>query len=265
MSRVNPYASIAKRTFESALIHLLESDYGLLGGRRILQLLAEDTRKLVDEFYPATERASSGSLVWTCTAYEGKKAEAGKRTEEYKTATVRLPLVTKAELQERTERKTKKEAGVKAAREREKRRLARLVKAADKQGGVLTIAELSVILNRSYALVSKYIQEWQAETGETLPLKGYRMDQGSRPTHKGDIIRLYEQGQEPPDIARQTGHNLKSVDRYLDDYERVKMLLKQGCATAEIGQLVGRGQHVVLEYVKIVRKFHPKLSPSAGE
>ena len=34
MSRVNPYASIEKRTFESALMHLLETEYGLLGGRR---------------------------------------------------------------------------------------------------------------------------------------------------------------------------------------------------------------------------------------
>jgi hypothetical protein len=38
MSRVNPYASIEKRTFESALLHLLETNYSLLGGRRILQL-----------------------------------------------------------------------------------------------------------------------------------------------------------------------------------------------------------------------------------
>jgi hypothetical protein len=31
MSRVNPYASIEKRTFGSALMHLLETEYGLLG------------------------------------------------------------------------------------------------------------------------------------------------------------------------------------------------------------------------------------------
>ena len=31
MSRVNPYASIEKRTFESALMHLPETEYGPLG------------------------------------------------------------------------------------------------------------------------------------------------------------------------------------------------------------------------------------------
>lgn len=46
MSRVNPYASIEKRTFESVLMHLLETEYGLLGGRRILWLLVEDVLAL---------------------------------------------------------------------------------------------------------------------------------------------------------------------------------------------------------------------------
>ncbi|MBU0510790.1 MAG: DUF1670 domain-containing protein [Chloroflexi bacterium] len=96
---------------------------------------------------------------------------------------------------------------IKASRNREKRRLARLVKAADEQGGALTVAELRAIVNRSYDLVRKYLREWEEEMGETLPTKGYRMDQGSRPTHKGDIIHLYEQGLEHPDIARETGHN----------------------------------------------------------
>jgi hypothetical protein len=55
MSRVNPYASIAKRNFESAMMHMLEKEYGLLGGRRILGLLVEDTLALMEEFYPAME------------------------------------------------------------------------------------------------------------------------------------------------------------------------------------------------------------------
>jgi hypothetical protein len=97
MSRVNPYASIEKRRFESALLHLLLTDYGMLqGGRRIAQLLVEDVMALLDEFFPDSARSGSGALIWSCTADEGKKAEPGKRTEEYKTITVQLPLVTTA-------------------------------------------------------------------------------------------------------------------------------------------------------------------------
>jgi hypothetical protein len=259
MSRVNPYGSIEKRTFGSALMHLLETEYGLLGGRRILQLIVEDVEALMEEFYPSTARAASGTLVWTCTADEGKKAEPGKRTEEYKTATVQLPFVTTADLRDRTEKKTPREKRVASARERDKKRLARLAKAAAEQDGLLTIAELSVILNKSYQVISRYVREREQETGEILPLKGYKMDQGSRPTHKKEIVRLYEQGMEPPDIARETRHNLKSVDRYLKDYERVKMLLRRGMEADEISSAIGRGRTVVLEYIEIARQYHPEL------
>jgi transposase len=259
MSRVNPYASIEKRTFESALLHLLETEYGLLGGRRILHLLVEDVMALVAEFYPATEQAASGVLVWTCTADEGKKAEPGKRTEEYKTVTVKLPLVTTADLQDRTEHKTPRSKTRATAQARDKRRLARMVKAAEAQGGLLTIAELSVILNRSYEVTRQSIREWEEETGELLPMKGYRMDQGSRPTHKKEIARLYEQGMEPPDIARETGHSLKSVERYLQDYERVKMLVKRRMGADDISSTIGRSRTVVLEYIEIAREYHPQL------
>ena len=257
MSRVNPYASIEKRRFESALLHLLLTDYGMIqGGRRIAQMLVEDVIRLMAEFFPDSAQSGSGTLVWSCTADEGKKAEPGKRTEEYKTVTVRLPLVTTAELRQYTA-----PAGVKRpdANGRDRQRTVRLVKAAAEQGGLLTIAELSAILNRNYEATRRYIRQWEEETGEMLPLKGYRMDQGSSPSHKKEIVRLSEEGLEPPDIARQSGHSLKSVERYLKDYERVKLLLKRGLDAAEISAMIDRGQHVVLEYVAIARHYHPAL------
>jgi len=259
MSRVNPYASIEKRTFERALLHLLETEYGLLGGRRILRLLVEDVLALQDEFYPPLEQVGSGDVVWTCTADEGKKAEPGKRTEAYKTVTVRLPLVTRSDLQTRTEGKTPRGKTHEVAQERDRQRLARLAQAAEAQGGLLTLAELSVLLNKSYEVTRQYARQWEEATGQLLPLKGYRMDQGSRPTHKREIVRLYEQGVEPPDVARETGHSLKSVERYLQDYERVRMLLKQGMSAEEISSVIGRGRRVVLEYVQLARQYHPEL------
>jgi hypothetical protein len=219
-----------------------------------MQMLVEDVEALIQEFYPANEQSASGTLIWTCTADEGKKAETGKPTESYKTVTIRLPLVTKDELHSRTH------AGSNAEK-REKIQLVRLIRSAAEQGGLLTLAELSVILGHSYAKVGRIAQEWQAETGEMLPLKGYRMDQGAKPTHKAEIVRLFEQGKEPPDVAYESGHSLKSVERYLKDYERVKMLLKNGNDVNAISALINRGKSVVVEYIKIAQEYHPELFP----
>ena len=115
------------------------------------------------------------------------------------------------------------------------------------------------MLNLSYGLTGRYAREWAEEKGELLPLKGYRMDQGCRPTHKKEIVRLYEQGVAPPDIARETGHSLKSAERYLTDYERVRLLLKRGMEAEEIRTLTGLSRWVVVEYVELARQYHPEL------
>ena len=108
--------------------------------------------------------------------------------------------------------------------------------------------------------MGRYIQEHFDQTGELLPIKGYVLDQGSRPTHQGHILRLYEQGMAAPDIARTTNHSLEAVDRYIKDYERVKVLLSKGLPVEEIGHAIGRGERTVIEYRDIVLEFHPYMA-----
>ncbi len=256
MSQVNIYASIEKRNFRTAFIYLLEKEYNVLFSRRILHILAEDVEELLAEFYPKTERVSSGQLIWTCTGDDGQKAQPGKPAESYKTTTVVLPLIEPEDIQAQLEPVGK---GKSRQQARHKRQLERIVKSAFAQGGLLTQAELSMILGISSAAVRKYVREIEGETNKPLPLKGYKMDQGSRPTHKGEIIRLSEQGMEPPDIARQTHYSLKSVERYLKDYERVRMLLKQKLSIEEISATIDRGQSVIKEYIAQAQLFHPDL------
>jgi hypothetical protein len=258
MSQVNPYASIEKRTFQAALIYLLETEYRIVGSHRLLKILAEDVEALVEQFYPPSERAESGQLIWSCTGDDGQKAQPGKRTEAYKTVTVRLPLIEPEEISERLEPGGRGQ-GATRPHERHKRQIKRMVLAAAAQGGLLTLAELSLILGLGYEGVSRYVRQIETETGHPLPLKGYKMDQGSRPSHKGEIIRRFEQGLAPPDIARETAHNLKSVERYLQDYERVRLLLKQKLNVTEISAIIGRGQSVVQEYVTQAQTYPPEL------
>ena len=71
------YIGTAKRTFQQAVLHLLESGYGLLGSKRVLMLLTKDVQQLVEEFYPPPERISSGWMVFTGTKATGGKSYPG--------------------------------------------------------------------------------------------------------------------------------------------------------------------------------------------
>jgi hypothetical protein len=114
-------------------------------------------------------------------------------------------------------------------------------------------------MNRSLMKVHDYIRTYEQETGDPLPLKGYVLDMGSSPTHKGIICRKFEEGMSPPDIARATGHGLAAVDNYLGTYDRIKVLLKKGFDTPTICQVTGKAARTVAQYLVIVERFHPEL------
>ncbi len=75
------YIGVAQRSFQSAVVHLLETDYGLLGSRRVLEMLAEDVGQLALDFHPAQTCVQSGWLVFTGTKVTGQKATQASRPE----------------------------------------------------------------------------------------------------------------------------------------------------------------------------------------
>jgi hypothetical protein len=256
------YRTVGRRDFQSAIEHLLETEFKIVGSHRVIRLIASAIVELHREFYPESTTLEPGTVLWATTkADERAKVSWGKRSEDFGVQLVKLPLVTKAEIEARMMPGPGRDS--KDNRRKEFRRdtatLVRLVKSAAEQGGLLTGAELSVLMNRSLLKIHDYIRTYEKETGDPLPLKGYVLDMGSSPTHKGIICRKLEEGMSPPDIARATGHTLASVDNYLGTYERIKVLLRKGFDAPTICQVTGRAARTVAQYLAIVECYHPKL------
>lgn len=256
------YKTVGRRDFQAALEHMLETEFKLVGSHRVIRLISEAVLELQREFYPESRRLEPGTVLWATTkAGEQAHVSWGKRAESYGIQMVLLPLVTKAEIESRMMPGPGRDP--KDNRRKEYRRdiatLVRLVKSAAEQGGLLTGAELSVLMNRSLMKVHEYIRTYEQETGDPLPMKGYVLDQGSSPTHKGIICRKFEEGVSPPEIARATGHTLAAVDNYLGAYDRIKVLLRKGQDVPTICQVTGRAPKTVAQYLVIVEQFHSEL------
>jgi hypothetical protein len=256
------YKTVGRRDFQAALEHLLETEFKLVGSHRVIRLISEAVMELHREFYPGSRRLEPGTILWATTkAGPGAKVGWGKKAEDYGIQMVKLPLVTKAEIESRMTGGPGRDP--KDNRRKELRRdmatMVRLVKSAAEQGGLLTGAEVSVLMNRSLQKVHEYIRNYEQETGDALPLKGYVLDMGSSPTHRGIICRKFEEGMSPPDIARATGHTLGAVDNYLGTYERIKVLLRKGFDVPTICQVTGKAVRTVTHYLVIVELFHPDL------
>lgn len=253
------YDSIKKRNFRSALIHLLENDYKLLGSRKILELLSEDIEDLHNEYYPNISRVGNGEIIFRTTKDDGQRQSYGKKTEDYASITVKLPLITNDDIERRIYyKKGDKNSNYQHQNSRDIETMVRLLKSAKEQGGLLSGAELSILMNRSLATIGKYLRTYIKETGEILPLKGYVLDQGSLPTHKGIIISLYENGMSPADIVLKTSHSQEAVDRYIKQYDQIKKLLKKGIDEQAIVSITGRSLNVVRQYIKLYSNIYPK-------
>jgi hypothetical protein len=253
------YVGMTKRTFEQALIQLLENEYALVGSRRVLTLLAQDVQQLVDQFYPAPQRLSSGWMVLTGTKAEGHKAHPGQSAAEHQLVTLAWPVLLPEDIEQLAGQADTQQN----RRDWFQQRLVRLVEHGwhHPDGPVLlTQADLASMTGLDRKLVGQLLQEARQMTGKALLTKGYYFDQGMRPTHKAEIIRLYEQGLDETEIARQSGHALDSVGRYIRDYERVKLLLKQGIPVEQMSRLINMQPNVVNSYVKLVHEYHPDLA-----
>lgn len=253
------YESINKRNFRSALVHMLETEYKMLGSRKILEMLADDIEDLHRECYPSVDGVGFGEIVFRTTKDDGQRQSYGKKAEDYESVTVILPLITKEDIERRIYyKKGDRNSNYEHRESRDIETMVRLIKGAKAQGGLLSGAEVSVILNRSLATIRRYLDAYRKKTGEILPLKGYVLDQGSLPTHKGIIISLYEQGISPADIVLRTNHSQDAVDRYIKQYDQIRILISKGLDEKAIKEITGRSMKTVREYIKLYYDLNPK-------
>lgn len=257
------YVGTTKRTFRQAVLHLLETDYGLLGSRRVLELLSDDLQRLVEQFYPAPERLSSGWMVFTGTKADGSKSYPGRSAGDHELVTLAWPVLLPEDVQLLATRS--KGTNAKQARQAWcQQRLIRILEYgySHPDGPVLlTLADLSLMLGLTTVQVSQLLTKARRASGKPLLTKGYYFDQGMRPTHKDEIIALYEAGTDEADIARRTQHAPSSVGNYIRDYERVKLLLSHHILVERFRQLTGMQPNVIKAYVGMVYQYHPEMVP----
>jgi transposase len=237
---------------------MLETEYKLLGSRKILEMLADDIEDLHRECYPSVEGVGFGEIVFRTTKDDGQRQSYGKKVEDYGSVTVILPLVTKEDIERRIYyKKGDRNSNYEHREARDIETMVRLIKSTHTQGGLLSGAEVSVLMNRSLGTIRKYLDAYRKKTGEILPLKGYVLDLGSLPTHKAIIISLYEQGISPADIVLKTSHSQNAVDRYIKQYDQIRILIRKGLDEKAIKEITGRSMKTVKEYIKLYYDLNP--------
>lgn len=232
---------LAQRTLPGLLRYKFLHEYGYDKGEVVVEAIVADICETIRNYFVTADQLEPGQLVYYCPSAT-ERARKGKDIGHTKMVPVRLTLVAEEDIEA-------VKSGVGALEQRQIR-VRRLALEAYDQGGTLSELDLSLVTGYTQGGVGAAVIRLR-KAGEILPIRGYIADMGSWPTHKAMIVRLYLEGLTTPEIASRTYHAKKSVDRYLRDFDKVR-LLDAKHPREELPLLTGLAPRVVAQYLAIL-------------
>lgn len=236
---------LAHKGLEHQLLHAFLHSYGYRDGPLPAQRIVQDIMAKVEAYYGPDRDQALNQIVYTAADAQDRPTR-GKTVAQTLQRAILLTMISPEDCQ----------AYALGAPTLARRRILRWLQEAHAQGALLTTADLALLAGISTGTVERHIRQHEAETGVTLPLRGTVHDSSSKLTHKADIVEQQIQGKLPPEIARDTGHSLEAVERYLQDFALIRQLASDYDADG-ISALIGRGRHLVQQYLDIIDHHRP--------
>lgn len=237
MSEIN---RLKTKTSEQRFLSVMGNEFELppAVSKAILETVKEHfTPTLFDE-----ESAKKNKIEVIAVA---KEEPAGKSIDECKLVSVKLTFKTDTDLQ------ILRDEGIIYLR---RVRVLRFAEEALEQGALLTVEDLSSLLNTSKRTIRRDIKFYE-EKGIRVPTRGYMKDIGSSLSHKTQAIELHMKGYQPTDITTRLHHSLESIERYIQTFSRVAYLKNKGLSKQEIRYAVGISEKLVKEYLDLIDEY----------
>ena len=249
---------INDKSLRQLLIHRFLNDYGYDKGEVTATAIVDDILKTVEDYFvitlpleklatgdqlPEERLLQYGQLVWMAVPID-EYPERGKAIINTRMKPIILTYVATEDVESFRHGFTSRQLRI--------NRLVRWCHQAYDQGALLTQLDLAVLLNVCDAVVSDYVNEWQRASGDILPTRGNIHDLSGAITHKKEIITLYLQGYLTPTIAAKTKHSKEAVDRYIRDYESVKVVRAATADIDNISQITRLSRRVISQYLDLI-------------
>lgn len=237
-------STTAGKGIESAIKHLLTDEYKFLGGERVQEMLAKDIIQLFRQYTRDPWSLDVGQTLWFAVDKDEKPGPA-KTLAKMRVTPVVLSVT-------HDEDKVMRANGC-SHKEVRRFKVARILKEAYSQNGVLSQSDVSALLGVSAGTIGKDIREYQDENAVILPYRGTIHDIGPSLTHKKVIISLFLQNVPTPDISRRTCHTEEACDRYIKAFKRVKTLYGR-MSPLEISRTLEMSERLVNEYITLIEE-----------
>ena len=238
------------QSFTNAIKQMLNNEYKFLGGDKIQDMFIEDLLKEFDTPLKDGWKLDAGQTVWWA-AHKDELPCRNKTIENTRMVPVILSIASQEDLRLRLDGYSAKEI--------RRFKVARILNEALEQGGVLTQADVSLLIGVSSGTIGKDIKEYQIEHDVVLPYRGTIHDIGPTLTHKRIIIQQFVKNIPTPEIARRTSHSEEACDRYIKGFKKVQKLYKDGLPPENIAAELEMSKALVREYVAIVDEMNKSV------
>ncbi len=237
---VKHYSSAKSRFLKPIIMNFFRQEFPKLFGPVIRAKLADELIDLFEKNCPEVKRLKPGQLLWNAL---DKNTRGDSPNRKY--VPVILSMVTPEDI-------LKLEKGIRP-RIIAMNSIARIIKEAYAQGGILSTRDISLLTLRDISEISRIRSSYEKEHQEILPHTGALHDMGSTITHKTAIIKkIVQQKKDPALAARETNHSQRAVDHYLKDYNRVKTIYEQNRDISFINLVTGISPCVIKQYINII-------------
>ena len=237
-----------KKTPEQMLKVELENEFGFS------PIVARALLNKIDSYNVSNNALNlpAGTIFYWAAS---SKEPAGKAIEEMKLKQIRLTLNSSTDIS------VLRENGMQALREV---KIARITGEARDQGAYLTQEDIAVLLCSSVRTIRRDIERLRNQ-GIDIPTRGQKMDIGKGVSHKTKIVELYLKNYQYTDIQRQTRHSTESIERYIQDFSRVVMLLNNGLNIADIRQATSMSERLIGEYIDLYNRYNSENNSRLNE
>ena len=234
------FHSAKARFLEGALNTFFKREFPKLLGPILRRKLVEELMKLLKDLLPLKEHIKPGQIVWNAVSTKTRADSPNVRF-----VPVTLTMINEQDIQQLAD-------GVPMTKIA-KQSIARITKEAYAQGALLSMRDIGLLTWRRGNAISKYRKQYEKEQNVTLPHTGSLQDMGSCVTHKSTIIKkITIDKKDPLVVAQETNHSIGAVDRYIKDFNRVRLCYQDGKDQEFISLATGLNKFVVNEYVKLI-------------
>lgn len=239
------YKRIKGKSLKHIVLDRFLNHYGYDKGTVTASAIVDDLLALIEQYYRYTDNSflKQGQMVWHAVPID-EYPKKGKSIAQTKLRPVVLDIITDSDIED-----------MKAPlhhRELRLKKIERWTTQAYEQGALLSQLDLAVLLTNNEATAGAYVREYQDLYHRALPTRGNIQLIGGGQTHKRLIIALHLKGYLVPTICHKTNHSKEAVERYIRDFESVKLLSTKFDDVDVISRIIRLAPSVVKQYLDLL-------------